>query len=129
MTGRPPLTTLKYEDCQIPEDIDGPVDANGVKQHGCEATRFLAKQAVETDFNLVWTWAYRFSRDIVYKINDLVSSMEPLKYSDILDIDRQLREFEIPSHLRIPDKGSNWEDDGPLLVLQRFMVKKLTTVS
>ncbi len=64
----------------------------------------------------------------MYQINDLISSTGPLAYSKILDIDRKLRELQIPLHLRIPPCGSSWDDDGPLLVLQRFMIKNIFAV-
>lgn len=69
----------------------------------------------------VWAWRYRFAKEILYAVNDLSCATAPVKYAEITALDRKVREFAIPPRLQLPPGGSNWENDGPYLVMARFM--------
>lgn len=38
-----------------------------------------------------------------------------------MEIDRKISEHIIPAHLQIPPAGSNMDEDGPLLIMQRIV--------
>ena len=69
-----------------------------------------------------WAWKYKFSRDILYEVNDVNCSVGPVKHTKVLELDQKIRSFGIPSHLRIPPDGPNWERDGSMVTMQRFMI-------
>ena len=54
---------------------------------------------------IVWQWRYRFSRDVLPHVLKKLCSAHPIKYSEILELDRRARDF--PTHpylLRPPPK-------------------------
>ena len=58
---------------------------------------------------------------LLYTVSDLFCSVQRVRYSQILEVDRKLAELVIPSHLQIPEGGESIEDDGPLLIMQRII--------
>lgn len=56
---------------------------------------------------------------LVYQVTDLFSGVEPVRYSQVLEIDRKISEHVTVSHLQVPPDGSSMETDGPLLIMQR----------
>ena len=40
-------------------------------------------------------WQYRFARDVLPKLTDKICSARPIKYSEILELDRLIRDFEL----------------------------------
>ncbi|TDL16809.1 hypothetical protein BD410DRAFT_794903 [Rickenella mellea] len=101
--GRPMMFTLRSTDCEFPEDEGQIIDEQGNVQVGC------------------WRWMYQFAKDILYPVNELACSAGPVKYADILEMDRKTREFAIPKNLQIPPGGSSWENEGSLVVMQRLV--------
>ncbi|TDL21374.1 hypothetical protein BD410DRAFT_898957 [Rickenella mellea] len=93
-SGRPMMFTLRSADCQFPVDDEETIDENGTVQMGCRR------------------WMYRFARDILYDVNMLSCSIGAIKYSEILELDRKVRETVIPKKLQIPSAGSDWKSDG-----------------
>ena len=67
-----------------------------------------------------WRDRHQLSR-IVYAVAELFSGVHPVKYSQILEIDRRISEHIPPPHLHIPPEGSSMEEDGPLLIMQRII--------
>ncbi|TDL26879.1 hypothetical protein BD410DRAFT_835987 [Rickenella mellea] len=102
-SGRPMMFTLRSADCEFPVDDEETIDENGTVQMGCRR------------------WMYRFARDILYDVNKLSCSVGPIKYSEILELDRKVRETVIPKKLQIPPAGSDWENDGPCVILERLL--------
>ncbi|TDL21998.1 hypothetical protein BD410DRAFT_770994 [Rickenella mellea] len=104
-SGRPTVFALRYSDCQFPDEAVNDDD--------------------ETDEAKIdegyWRWLYRFAKEIMHPINELTCAVGPVKYSDILELDRKLREMRVPKYLQIPPGGSDWERDGPYKVMQRLM--------
>ena len=66
-------------------------------------------------------YRHEFARDLVYPISELFSGVKPVKYHQILEIDRKISEYTPPAHLQIPAEGSSMESDGPLLIMQRIV--------
>lgn len=66
---------------------------------------------------LVNNWSYRFARDILAPISRTLCSVHPVKYKDILELDRKIRDFETHPHIQRPGpkdvKGYEYD-------LQRF---------
>ena len=59
---------------------------------------------------------------LVYAVADLFSGVQPVRYSQILELDQKVSELVIPSHLKMPPDGSSMEGDGPLLIMQRMIM-------
>ena len=58
----------------------------------------------------------------MFPLNEIMTTVGPTKYADILKVDSEAHEMLIiPSHLKIPKGGSSWENDGPFLILARFI--------
>ncbi|OCB89593.1 hypothetical protein A7U60_g3191 [Sanghuangporus baumii] len=107
-TGRPSIFRLQETDCEFPEDQDAFVDHHGNEQEGL--TR----------------WRHRFVRDVVGPISEHLCLTRPIKYSEILDFDRRIREFGDPP---IPP---NLTDSGPSAELRPrmwVMQKELTLLT
>ena len=52
---------------------------------------------------------------------ELHNAVRPVKYSEILELDRRITECTPPPFLNIPPEGSSMEEDGPLLIMQRML--------
>ncbi|EJD07642.1 uncharacterized protein FOMMEDRAFT_116020 [Fomitiporia mediterranea MF3/22] len=102
--GKPPSFVLRYCDCRYPERGSEDVVKDGRKEVSCE----------------YWRLRHQMSR-ILYAASDLFSSVQPVRYAQILEIDRMISEFVIPTHLQVPAEGESMEADGPLLIMQRLV--------
>ena len=81
-------------DCKFPIDIDATVDSKGNTIPSCRSFLSLLRiQTFSKDF-LAWDFKHRFSRDVISKVTEKLCSAAPVKYSDILELDRRIREFE-----------------------------------
>ena len=58
---------------------------------------------------------------ITYAVSDIFSGIQPVRYTQILEIDRKISELVIPKHLQVPAEGESLEQDGPLLIMQRLV--------
>ncbi|KAL5480285.1 hypothetical protein ACEPAI_1555 [Sanghuangporus weigelae] len=109
-TGRPSIFRLQEIDCEFPEDQDAIVDDHGTEQQGYAVTR----------------WRHRFVKEVVGPISEHLCLTRPIKYSEILDFDRRIREFEDPPIL------PNLTDSGPAAELRPrmwAMQKELTLLT
>ncbi len=77
---------------------------------------------------LDWHMRYKYSNDIVHEVNALASTALTTKYSDILAVDRKIREFKLPSHLTVLGDPESWESLGPKTVMCRFMVSTVRDI-
>ncbi|KAH8111005.1 fungal-specific transcription factor domain-containing protein [Phellopilus nigrolimitatus] len=98
--GKPPSFVLRYCDCKYPEG-----NAKYVTKDGRTERSY-------------WMDRHEFSR-LTYAVSDLFSGVQPVRYAQILELDRKISEHIPPSHLLIPPDGSSMEEDGPLLIMQR----------
>ena len=53
---------------------------------------------------LVWSWRYRFARDVMYKVAEQMCSIHPLKYRDVLLLDKKIRGFPLHPYVTNPPK-------------------------
>ncbi|KAL5512411.1 hypothetical protein ACEPAG_3403 [Sanghuangporus baumii] len=109
-TGRPSIFRLQEIDCEFPEDQDAVVDHHGDEREGYAVTR----------------WRHRFVKDVVGPISEHLCLTRPIKYSEILDFDRRIREFVDPP---IPP---NLTDSGPAAEIRPrmwAMQKELTLLT
>lgn len=62
------------------------------------AVGFLAwlERSLRPDLCLekVQEWRYRFARDVLSQMADKLTSARPIKYSEILELDRKIQSFE-----------------------------------
>ncbi|THH10362.1 hypothetical protein EW145_g1390 [Phellinidium pouzarii] len=100
--GKPSSFVLKYCDCKYPEGNATVVGKNRQK---------------ETSH---WMDRHTFSRQ-VYAVSELFCGVQPVRYAQVLDLDRKISEHITPPHLQIPPEGSSMEADGPLLIMQRMI--------
>ncbi|KIY50011.1 hypothetical protein FISHEDRAFT_9107, partial [Fistulina hepatica ATCC 64428] len=84
--GRPTAISLDYVDCDLPADEEI-INADGQR---------------EMSFRM---WKYKFAR-VVHKGMAIAFGAKPPPYSAILDVDRQIRDFAVPEHLKMTSPAS-----------------------
>ncbi|TDL25161.1 hypothetical protein BD410DRAFT_765770 [Rickenella mellea] len=102
-TGRPLPHNLSFIDTQFPDVCDHIVDLDG---------SLVADSA---------HWKFRFAKEVLYEVNKVACSVAPVKYSQILEMNRKIRAFDFPHFLRIPDGGLQWGILGAYSVMQRII--------
>ncbi|KAI0041615.1 hypothetical protein FA95DRAFT_1610866 [Auriscalpium vulgare] len=80
--GRPPALNLGHSDCRFPDDRDPFIKEDGSSELGFQA------------------WKLRFSAACTSIAVQLAFTVQPLDYTSLLDFDKRIRTFPIPSHLR-----------------------------
>ncbi|KAL5480159.1 hypothetical protein ACEPAI_1429 [Sanghuangporus weigelae] len=80
-SGRPFSFPPDTIDCEFPLDSGATVDVNG--------------NCVES----VWQWKYRFTRHVLGSLAGKICSARPLKYSEVLSLDKLVREFRVHPHV------------------------------
>ena len=50
----------------------------------------------------VWDWRYHFAKEILLGISKALCSARPKEYSEILELDRRIRDFEVHPYLLRP---------------------------
>ncbi|KAL5485158.1 hypothetical protein ACEPAI_7800 [Sanghuangporus weigelae] len=76
-SGRPSIFRPCVVDCEFPSDTLARIGEDG--------------EVIES----VSQWRYRFLRDITADICEKLSSARPLRYRDVLELDRKIREFAL----------------------------------
>ncbi|KAL5485157.1 hypothetical protein ACEPAI_7799 [Sanghuangporus weigelae] len=76
-SGRPSIFRPCVVDCEFPSDTFATIGEDG--------------EVIES----VGHWRYRFLRDIATDICEKVTSARPLKYRDVLELDRKIRDFPL----------------------------------
>ncbi|THU97411.1 hypothetical protein K435DRAFT_828690 [Dendrothele bispora CBS 962.96] len=79
--GRPPSLSRVYIDCPLPEDPEEYVGEDGKKEIGFHS----------------WTFQYTY---FMHNVIETAFGCNSPPYSLIIDIDRQIRDFPVPQHLR-----------------------------
>ncbi|KAI0251590.1 fungal-specific transcription factor domain-containing protein, partial [Lactifluus subvellereus] len=98
-TGRLPTFSLPFVDCELPQDLEQLMDAEGTPQMSFPH------------------WKARFGKQCVSEVVAGILTARPPKYSVILDLDRQIRDMEFPKYALDP-----LPDGAPFsLVMQHFM--------
>ncbi|TDL18164.1 hypothetical protein BD410DRAFT_753452 [Rickenella mellea] len=103
-SGRPLNFTLPFIDTEMPDDFEQALSSDGRIQEGG------------------WRYMYTYSKEILYELNALSNKVGPVKYSDIIELDRKIHEFGVPDHLQARPTEYSWENDGPYTVMQRFLI-------
>ncbi|OSD05404.1 hypothetical protein PYCCODRAFT_1533505 [Trametes coccinea BRFM310] len=80
MTGRPPVIRREYIDCKFPTPTSTPEDEEG--------------EEPEAAFE---TWGFRFAVECVSEVASKTLTSEAPSYETIMELDRKLREFQIPA--------------------------------
>ncbi|KAI0311789.1 fungal-specific transcription factor domain-containing protein [Amylostereum chailletii] len=78
-TGRPPAFSRAYIDCQFPQDDEMKLNHEGKTEPG------------------FGSWGFRFAFECVAEVAAKTLTASPPKYSEVLDLDRKIREFAIPA--------------------------------
>ncbi|TDL18165.1 hypothetical protein BD410DRAFT_831020 [Rickenella mellea] len=103
-SGRPLVFTLPFIDTEMPDDLEQVLASDGTVQPGG------------------WRWMYTFTKEILYEINAMSNRVGSVKYSDVIELDRKIHEFGVPQHLQARPNEYSWENDGPYVVMQRFLI-------
>ncbi|KAI0041617.1 hypothetical protein FA95DRAFT_1598877 [Auriscalpium vulgare] len=86
--GRPPALNLGHSDCRFPDDLNPFIKEDGSSELGYQA------------------WKLRFSAACTSIAVQLAFTVQPLDYMCLLDLDKRIRTFPIPSHLRRPKQDA-----------------------
>ncbi|TDL25159.1 hypothetical protein BD410DRAFT_743893 [Rickenella mellea] len=100
--GRPVLYNSSFIDTRFPDDCDQIIDLDG-------------SMTMDNTH-----WKFRFAREVVYEVNKLTCTVRPVRYSQILDINRIIRAFDFPNFLHIPTEGLQWNSHGAYSIMQRI---------
>ncbi|KZP08682.1 hypothetical protein FIBSPDRAFT_1052268 [Athelia psychrophila] len=95
--GRPPSIDLHHTDCRYPRDPDPTVLSANTKEIGFHA------------------WKFRFSVSALTPIMHYVFGVRKSTYSELLELDRKIRQVTIPDHLKTPmnfaQSKQSWSSD------------------
>ncbi|KAF9457528.1 fungal-specific transcription factor domain-containing protein [Collybia nuda] len=98
VNGRPAALMVQHSDCQFPEDL--------------EPSLTKVSGEVELGFH---AWKFRYAATCLSASVLHVFNTKPTPYSALLDIDKTIRKFPIPNHLRSPvrasEAGRSWSND------------------
>jgi hypothetical protein len=102
--GRPPALNINHTDCCFPEDLDLTIKPSGVVEMGWHA------------------WKFRYSASCLgISVQHVFSTRVP-SYSILLELDRKIRKFNMPSHLQSPieasEAGRSWSAEAPRAMQQ-----------
>lgn len=100
-SGRPPSTALSFVDCDLPDDNEDQVGSDGEKLMGYQR------------------WNYEFIK-LLSQVMATAFTSRPPPYAAILDLDRKLRDFDVPPYLRLQWTGQESSDS--LLWVKRWVV-------
>ncbi|TFK32802.1 fungal-specific transcription factor domain-containing protein [Crucibulum laeve] len=105
VNGRPAALMIQHTDCQFPDDLDPAAKATG-------------------ELDLGWhAWKFRYAATCLIASAQHVFSTKTPPYSALLDIDKRIRKFPMPSHLRSPvrvsEAGRSWSTD-PSRAMQQY---------
>ncbi|KAH8110513.1 hypothetical protein DFH11DRAFT_1547404 [Phellopilus nigrolimitatus] len=108
-SGKPTIFNPHVIDCEVPIDSDATLDEDG------------------TETPSFWHLRQRFSREVVTEAVQKLGSARALKYSEILVLDRKVREFGPLQQFRRPGRTPdlNSDDGGVRGYLQRYMLNIL----
>ncbi|KIK09061.1 hypothetical protein K443DRAFT_672096 [Laccaria amethystina LaAM-08-1] len=105
VNGRPAALMIQHTDCQFPDDLDSSIKPTG-----------------EVDFG--WhAWKVRYAATCLTASAHHVFSPRTPPYTALLEIDKKIRKFAMPSHLRSPTRnsetGRSWSTD-PSRAMQQY---------
>ncbi|KAG7093883.1 hypothetical protein E1B28_007522 [Marasmius oreades] len=105
VNGRPPSVMIQHTDCQFPEDLEPLIKPNGETEMGWH------------------TWKARYAASCLSISVQHIFITKKLPYTALLDLDKKIRMFPVPSHLQAPlnasDTGCSWSTD-PGRAMQQY---------
>lgn len=126
VNGRPAALAVQHTDCQFPDDVDPSIGPNKEIEIGCKSS-FPAN--VFGGINLTHllgsghAWKLRYGANILTASSYHVFSPRTPPYKSLLDLDKKIRSFPLPSHLRSPvrstDTSRSWNQD-PSRAMQQY---------
>ncbi|KAG1769517.1 hypothetical protein EV702DRAFT_1140943 [Suillus placidus] len=104
INGRPPALSINHTDCWFPEDLDPTIKPSGAVEMGWHA------------------WQSRYSASCLgISVQHVFNTRVP-SYSALLELDRKIRKFNLPSHLQSPmeasEAGRAWSPEAPRAMQQ-----------
>ncbi|KAG2157850.1 uncharacterized protein EDB93DRAFT_1078285 [Suillus bovinus] len=104
INGRPPALSINHTDCWFPEDLDPMIKPSGAIEMGWHA------------------WKFRYSASCLgISVHHVFNTRVP-SYSALLELDRKIRKFDLPSHLQSPmeasEVGRAWSPEAPKAMQQ-----------
>ncbi|KAG2011562.1 hypothetical protein CC2G_011664 [Coprinopsis cinerea AmutBmut pab1-1] len=106
VNGRPAALAVQHTDCQFPDDLEAVPLPNG------------------QDKDLSWhAWKLRYAANILTASSYHVFNPRTPPYEQLLELDKKIRAFPLPAHLRSPvknsDAGRSWSPD-PSKAMQQY---------
>lgn len=96
-TGRLATFSLPFVDCELPQDLDSTIAEDGTPQPSCQSILIASLPSVIlTDKRIVPYWKARFGAECVSAVVQGTLTSRAPKYSIILDLDRKVRDMELP---------------------------------
>ncbi|KAJ8094760.1 hypothetical protein PM082_010766 [Marasmius tenuissimus] len=97
VNGRPPSMMIQHTDCQFPEDLEPLVRPTGETEMGWHA------------------WKSRYAASCLSISVQHIFITKKLPYTALLDLDKKIRMFPVPTHLQAPlsaaDTRRSWSTD------------------
>ncbi|KAF8737756.1 hypothetical protein AX14_012328 [Amanita brunnescens Koide BX004] len=105
VNGRPPALLIQYTDCQFADDLDPSVKSDGENELGWHA------------------WKFRYAMACLAPTVQHTFSTRALPYASLLELDKTIRRFALPAHLRspsrMPDTSKSWSLN-PTRAMQQY---------
>ncbi|KAF6761455.1 hypothetical protein DFP72DRAFT_987681 [Ephemerocybe angulata] len=119
VNGRPAALAAQHTDCQFPEDLEPHIGPNKEMEIGyshCPIGLTTYKRLIGH------AWKIRYSANILTASYYHVFSPRTPPYKSLLDLDKKIRAFPIPNHLRSPvritDTTRSWNSSAPRAMQQ-----------
>jgi hypothetical protein len=116
-TGRLPTFSLPFVDCELPQDTEQLLAADGTPQVSCKYRAYTIHLPFHSFALPVPHWKTQFGKQCVSAVVAGILTARPPKYSVILELDRKVHEIELPPYaLKPPPEGSPFS-----VVMQHLM--------
>lgn len=123
VNGRPAALMIQHTDCQFPDDLDPSIKPTGEVDFGCIFPSFIAFCGALTIYQSGHAWKVRYASTCLTASAHHVFSPRTPPYTALLEIDKKIRKFAMPSHLRSPTRnsetGRSWSTD-PSRAMQQY---------
>ncbi|KAG6332653.1 hypothetical protein ID866_6438 [Astraeus odoratus] len=108
VNGRPPSLSINHTDCKFPDDTSIIMTHSGHAEMGCTTASFalFARQYLKCILLTGHNWKFRFSASCLSISVSHLFNTRPPNYQALLELDRKIRKFVVPSHLQSPTEAS-----------------------
>jgi hypothetical protein len=125
VNGRPPSLQIQHTDCRFPDDLDPSIKPSGDLELGCEFISSALKRHSMDMLYIGHAWKFRYSASCLSISVQQVFSTRVPNYTALLELDKKIRKFPLPSHLQSPVQASEsdkvWLSD-PARAMQQYCV-------